>query len=180
MVVVSTAQTSNPIPNGQLCQAFDPVMLLPQKRLMEIDPNHNMSTSCVAPAYFYVFGSRGESFLCDYHFGLEYRSTDEHRKDSVFEYVFDNSDEILKTFRTPPQELYMPEGAKCWCGLPAEIMTKSKAEHSVTLKCNFHYRKMIFRALSNGVDMEETHNIWDYRANSVTNIFDEIKNVPIV
>lgn len=180
MAVVFTAQTNNPIPQGQICQAFDPVMLLPSKRVMEVDPQQNMSTSCKELAYFYVFGSRGEHFYCDYHFGLEYRSTDGQQKDSVFEYVFDNSAEILKTFGFPPLEDYIPEGATCWCGKKGEVMAKSRKEGTFSIKCNFHYRKMLNRGLSNGVDIRESHDIFDYRSLTVTNIFKEICEVPIV
>lgn len=180
MVVDSIAQTSSPIPSGQICQAFDPIMLLPEKRITQLDPANNMSTSCLAPAYFYFYGSRGERFYCDYHFALEYRSTDQNSLDSVFEYIFDSSLSILETFDEPPKENYIPTGSKCWCGNPPEVMTKSKKEGMSLLVCNFHYRKMLYRGISNGIDLRVTHDVFDYRNKTNRDFLEEIKAVPII
>jgi len=54
------------IPEGQVCQAFDPLMMMPEK-LLRPELKNRMSTSCVAPAYVYIEGSRGQRFLCDFH-----------------------------------------------------------------------------------------------------------------
>ena len=64
------------IPQGQLCQAFDPMMYLPEKTLHIIDDPSKANTSCVAPAFVYLEGSRGKRFLCDYHYFYEKNMTE--------------------------------------------------------------------------------------------------------
>lgn len=50
------------IPDGQVCQAFDPMMILPEKTNYIIDNPMKANTSCVAPASVYLDGSREKDF----------------------------------------------------------------------------------------------------------------------
>ena len=59
------------IPEGQLCQAYDPIMINPEKTVNIIEDPMTANTSCVAPAHIYMEGSRGKRFLCDYHYASE-------------------------------------------------------------------------------------------------------------
>ena len=59
------------IPEGQICQAFDPRMIKTEEELRKHNTNLQPNTSCLAPAYVYVEGKHGKRFLCDSHYYYE-------------------------------------------------------------------------------------------------------------
>jgi len=59
------------IPEGQICQAFDPRMIMTDNVLKSHNAKFQPNTSCVAPAYVYVEGKHGKRFLCDTHYYYE-------------------------------------------------------------------------------------------------------------
>ena len=59
------------IPRNQICQAFDAMMIMPEKTAHITKFLKRPSTSCVAPAYVYIEGTHGNKFLCDYHYHYE-------------------------------------------------------------------------------------------------------------
>ena len=93
------------IPEGQICQAFDPMMFLPEKTLNIIVVTENANTSCVAPAFVYVDGSHGKKFLCDFHYYYEIHMTKDGgykvRADAwedIQQYKIDEREKIKETF----------------------------------------------------------------------------------
>jgi hypothetical protein len=59
------------IPEGQICQAFDPRMILTEEALRMHNTTEQPNTSCLATAYVYVEGKHGKKFLCDSHYYYE-------------------------------------------------------------------------------------------------------------
>jgi hypothetical protein len=103
------------IPQGQLCQAFDPMMYLPEKTLHIIEDTSKANTSCVAPAFIYLEGSRGKRFLCDYHYCYEKNMTTSstpHLWKDIENIILDKRELIKDTFckNTKTIETY---GIKC-------------------------------------------------------------------
>ena len=93
------------IPKGQICQAFDPMMFLPEKTLSIIGINQNANPSCVAPAFVYIEGTHGKKFLCDFHYYYEvnmtrdsgYKVSADSWKD-IQKYIIDEREKIKETF----------------------------------------------------------------------------------
>ena len=93
------------IPDGQICQAFDPMMFLPEKTLNIIGVNQNANSSCVAPAFVYIEGTHGKKFLCDYHYYYEMNMTRTRGNpnvgspwESIQEYIVDERERVKDTF----------------------------------------------------------------------------------
>jgi hypothetical protein len=153
------------IPEDQLCQAFDPMMVLPEKK-------HGMSfegranSSCVAPAYVYLEGPRGKRFLCDFHYYYEQtitegRSSQQWRE--VCQVIVDERDRIKETFEKVTYK-NMTFDESCWCESKAFVKLMYP-ESSTPLRylCNFHYRKMFYRHLSNGLKVSDEATVTDER-----------------
>jgi hypothetical protein len=153
------------IPKNQLCEAFDPMMVLPEKTAgMNVEGRGN--SSCVAPAYVYLEGPRGKRFLCDFHYYYEKtitegRSPQQWRE--VCETVIDERDRIKETFEKINYSK-MTFDAFCWCGSKAFVQL-TYPDQSVPLRylCNFHYRKMFYRHLSNGLKVSDEATVLDER-----------------
>lgn len=89
------------IPENQLCQVFDPMMYLPEKTLHIIDDPSKANTSCVAPAFVYLEGSRGKRFLCDYHYFYEKNMTESSTPNlwkDIEKKIIDQRELIKQTF----------------------------------------------------------------------------------
>jgi len=89
------------IPKNQLCQSFDAMMYLPEKTAHIIEDPSKASTSCVAPAYVYLEGSRGKRFLCDYHYFYEKNMTKSgtpHLWDEIEKFKIDQRELVKETF----------------------------------------------------------------------------------
>lgn len=167
------------IPEGQLCQAFDPVMILPEKTINIIDDPMQANTSCVAPAHIYMEGSRGKRFLCDYHYAYEAIMTQQrtpHLWKDIEQYLVDERDEIVKTFDFN-NNTKVAIGNLCWCGAVAFVLLINKELDNRLYYCNFHYRKTYYRYLSNGRKVEDIFFIYDERNKMKFSIKEEVENI---
>lgn len=153
------------IPSGQLCQAFDPIMIFPEKTKYIIDDHMKANTSCVAPAYIYVEGSRGKRFLCDYHYFFE-KDTVRWRTPEQWPliegYVVDNIESIKNTFAELLTNRVV-DGILCWCNKQSYVLCIHKKSKHEMFFCNFHYRKAYYRHLSNKVDFLSLFDVIDER-----------------
>jgi len=92
------------IPEGQICQAFDPRMIKPQEVLKQHNTNQQPNTSCLAPAYVYVEGKHGKRFLCDSHYYYELYmnrhcySAPNHSYKEIYQYIVDETERVKDTF----------------------------------------------------------------------------------
>ena len=171
--------TINKIPEGQLCQVFDPIMMYAEKTVNIVDDHMQANTSCVAPAHVYIEGTRGKRFLCDYHYGLEWCGTCDrtpHLWDDIASYVIDNREEIKNTFDFSNNTDFTLN-KKCWCGAEAFVLLNNKENNNMLYYCNFHYRKTYYRYLSNGKKIEEIYNIFDERKRMTDSIIEEISKI---
>ena len=158
------------ITDSQLCEAFDPMMIVSGK-LSGIAEKGHENTSCKAPAYVYLEGSRGKRFLCDFHYFYEkdmtiVRSPKEWL--SVERFVTDRLEEIRETFQGLKDSdfnyLNLIKNNDCWCGSPAHMLTIARSDDKlITYYCNFHYRKTYYRHLTNGCNFLDTVIVKDAR-----------------
>jgi hypothetical protein len=168
------------IPEGQVCQAFDPMMYLPEKTLHIIDVTQNANTSCVAPAFVYIEGSHGKKFLCDFHYYYEVNMTRDSgykvRADAwedVQQYKIDEREKVKETFAknvttriTLGEKCSLGAGTACECDAEALVRVSKKDSHAEThgaFYCNFHFRKNYYRFYSNGIVYEDIYDILDER-----------------
>jgi len=92
------------IPEGQICQAFDPRMIMPNEVLRNHNTNEQPNTSCLAPAYVYVEGKHGKRFLCDIHYYYELYmnrqsySAPGHSWKEIGQFVIDERERVKETF----------------------------------------------------------------------------------
>lgn len=92
------------IPEGQICQAFDPKMALPFETLHKFQAKENGNTSCTNEAFVYIEGSHGKKFLCDYHYHYEvymtksgYLPPDISWQD-IQKFIIDDRERVKETF----------------------------------------------------------------------------------
>jgi len=170
------------IPSGQLCQAFDPMMILPEKTKGIIKSSMKANTSCVAPAYVYLEGARGKRFLCDYHYYYEKNMTLVRTPElwnDISKILIDNREEIRKTFPKILGNSVSNTFKSCWCGIPGLVKATNHGNQDFFF-CNFHYRKIFFRYLSNGRDMNEDYSVIDERVNLKLSVAEEAEQLTIV
>lgn len=92
------------IPEGQICQAFDPRMIKTQEALRQHNTEEQPNTSCLAPAYVYVEGKHGKRFLCDSHYYYELYmnrqgySDPNHTWREIHRYIIDETERVKETF----------------------------------------------------------------------------------
>lgn len=92
------------IPEGQICQAFDPRMIRPEEALREHNAKEQPNTSCLAPAYVYVDGKHGKRFLCDSHYYYELYmnrqsySAPGHSWKEIHKFIIDETERVKETF----------------------------------------------------------------------------------
>lgn len=171
------------IPDGQVCQAFDPMMILPEKTNYIIDNPMKANTSCVAPASVYLDGSRGKRFLCDYHYHYEKDMTEVRTPelwDSIANFVIDNRESIRNTFPEIVGEPAYKTFGKCWCGYESLVKATRLDNGGQSFFCNFHYRKLFFRYLSNGRQMHDDYSIIDERINLKISVAEEAEKLTLI
>lgn len=186
------------IPEGQICQAFDPMMFLPEKTLHIIDVTKNANTSCVAPAFVYIEGSHGKKFLCDFHYYYEVNMTrDSSYKprgeswEDIQEYIIDERERIKETFAkdvttkiTLGKKCHIGKGSSLECVAEALVAVSSKQQNIKNFwgafYCNYHFRKNYYRFYSNGVIYEDIYDILDERYRMTMTIAEESLNVKAV
>jgi hypothetical protein len=170
------------IPEGQLCQAFDPMMILPEKTQEIIESPMRANTSCVAPAYVYLEGTRGKRFLCDYHYYYEKDMTLVRTPElwnDISKTLIDNREEVRKTFPKILGSSVSNTFKSCWCGKNG-LVKATKYGNQEFFFCNFHYRKIFFRYLSNDRNMSEDYSIIDERENLKLSIAEEAERLTVI
>lgn len=187
------------IPENQTCQAFDPMMIMPEKTAHITKFLKRPSTSCVAPAYVYIEGTHGKKFLCDYHYHyekfngnyLDYEDNESliDKRETV---LIDERERVKDTFAknvTSTETL----GKQCFVGSSRGRTTNTAniciAEGLVkvtdkggesTFYCNFHFRKTYYRYYSNGSNYEDFYDILDERYRMTTTIIEESLNLKCI
>jgi hypothetical protein len=92
------------IPEGQICQAFDPRMIMTNDVLENHRAKDQPNTSCVVPAYVYVEGKHGKKFLCDTHYYYELYmnrqcyAAPNHSVIEITQYLIDETERVKETF----------------------------------------------------------------------------------
>jgi len=92
------------IPEGQICQAFDPRMIMPNDILKTHSAKEQPNTSCIVPAYVYVEGKHGKKFLCDTHYYYEIYmnrqcyAAPNHSVLKIAQYLIDETERVKETF----------------------------------------------------------------------------------
>jgi hypothetical protein len=168
------------IPEGQLCESFDPMMIFPEKTdgiVKKGAPN----TSCFAPAFVYLEGTRGKRFLCDFHYEYE-RSITVARTPELWPKIskvfIDERERIRDTFAIPKQNFRTVFGT-CWCGYEGFVRLDGSKNNEETKEfCNFHYRKLLYRHLSNNSILEDIYTIIDDRHFMSDTIAEEAEKLP--
>ena len=171
------------IPEDQICQSFDPMMILPEKTDYIIKNPLKANTSCVAPASVYISGSRGQRFLCDYHFHYEKDITTIRTPDAwkdIARFVIDERELIRETFPDIIGESVLDTFSKCWCGYDSLVCATRHDNGHKTFFCNFHYRKLFYRYLSNGRQMTEDYDILDERIMMKLSIIEEAERLTLI
>jgi hypothetical protein len=186
------------IPKNQKCQAFDPMMIMPEKTAHITRFLKKPSTSCVAPAYVYIEGTHGNKFLCDYHYHYEkfngnYLDYDNNGLIDKREIVLiDEREKVKETFAknvTTTETL----GQYCFggsrkgrttntgneCVAEAFVKATDKNGNSVFF-CNFHFRKIYYRYYSNGSNYEDFYDILDERYRMTDTIIEESLNIECI
>lgn len=171
------------IPANQICQAFDPMMILPEKTNYIIDDPMKANTSCVAPASVYIDGSRGQRFLCDYHYHYEKDMTLARTPDlwpSIVNFIIDDRELIKNTFPEIQSSSILDSFGKCWCGYKSLVRATRHDNKHETFFCNFHYRKLFYRYLSNGRQMTDDYDILDERIMMDISIVEEAEKLTLI
>jgi hypothetical protein len=186
------------IPENQACQAFDPMMIMPEKTAHITKFLKKPSTSCVAPAYVYIEGTHGNKFLCDYHYHYEKFNgnyLDYHENgliDKRETVLIDERERVKETFAknvTSTETL----GKTCFvrsnngrttntsnfCIAEALVKVTDKSGN-FDFYCNFHFRKTYYRYSSNGSNYEDFYDILDERYRMDTTIIEESLNLKIM
>lgn len=92
------------IPEGQICQAFDPKMNLHPDVLKMHNVTQNANSSCLVSAYVYVEGKHGKKFLCDYHYYYELYMNKQGYSDhsssweDIQQFIIDETERVKETF----------------------------------------------------------------------------------
>lgn len=172
----------NKIPEGQLCQAFDALLVIPEKVSEILEDTSKANTSCVCPAYVYMEGSHGKRFLCDYHFTIEKAITNHqtpHMWPKISEYVINNIENVKETFQKDNNTSSELLGMQCTNhGCEAKAYVRCIRNQGATEDyCNFHYRKKYYRYLSNGVPLETKYTIIDERYRMDISVEEEIESL---
>ena len=92
------------IPEGQICQAFDPRMIMTNDVLRSHSAKEQPNTSCLVSAYVYVEGKHGKRFLCDTHYYYELfmnkqsYSAPDHSVEEIDQFLIDETERVKETF----------------------------------------------------------------------------------
>lgn len=183
------------IPENQTCQAFDAMMIMPGKTAHITKFLKRPSTSCVAPAYVYIEGTHGKKFLCDYHY--HYEKFNGNYLDYEANGLVDKRETILIDERERVKDTFAKNvsttetlGKYCFvtsnkgrttntandCVAEAFVKVTDKNGDSMFF-CNFHFRKIYYRYLSNGSKYEDLYDILDERYRMTSTIIEESLNL---
>jgi hypothetical protein len=170
------------ISSKQKCQAFDPIIIIAEKTKGIIDDPMKASTSCVAPAFIFLEGSRGKRYLCDYHYQYEKDITvcrTPNLWSEIEKFIIDEREEIKKTFAKDITSIETVNKI-CECGKQAYIKLINKKSGGAVFFCNFHFRKIYYRNYSNNVKFEDEWKIIDERYKMDISIIEESNSIQIV
>jgi hypothetical protein len=166
----------------QQCQAFDPMMILPEK-CKHIVSAFKVNTGCVAPASLYIEGTHGNRFLCDYHYVYEKDITTVRTPELwpfIAKMIIDERNEIAKIFYQGNEERRVISKI-CWCGGEAFVSVIPHQDKEYVLNfCNFHYRKTYYRYYSNNKKFEDEFNIIDDRRFMSQTVIEEAESLRMV
>lgn len=186
------------IPENQTCQAFDAMMIMPEKTAHITKFLKKPSTSCVAPAYVYIEGTHGNKFLCDYHYHYEkfngnYLDYDENGLVDKREVVIvDERERVKETFA---KDVTTTDTLGKYCCVTSNKGRTTNTENNciaeafvkVTDKngdsrffCNFHFRKIYYRYSSNGSNYGDLYDILDERYRMTGTIVEESLNIKLI
>jgi hypothetical protein len=170
------------IPRDQKCQAFDPMMILPEKTYRILKNHMVANTSCFAPASIFVDGIHGKRYLCDYHYQYEKNITVVRTPDLwplIAENVIDEREKIKETFskNTTTNETL---NNYCWCKKQAFVKIINKKIGSISFFCNFHFRKFYYRNYSNCVIFEDIYQILDERYKMTMSVIEEAEQSDLI
>jgi hypothetical protein len=171
------------IPKDQKCQAFDPMMIFPEKTYGIIQNSMKANTSCFAPASVFIEGMHGTKYLCDYHYQVEKSTTmirTPHLWPLIANKVIDERYQIKETFskNIKTNETY---NNFCWCKKQAFVkIIHKKNNKSVSFFCNFHFRKFYYRNYSNYVIFEDVYQIIDERSKMTMSIIEEAEQPDLI
>jgi hypothetical protein len=189
------------IPEGQVCQSFDPMMIFREKNAGILMPGQKPNTSCVAPAFVYIEGTHGKKFLCDFHYKYESQTTHDYSDswEDIQVFIIDEREKIKETFaKNVVTSLTL--GKKCYFGFGTNVPCKAEAfVHMINKKysslkekydsdkdfveqcgafyCNFHFRKIYYRHYSNNISYEDVYDIIDERYRMTVTIAEEALNL---
>lgn len=181
----------NEIPKNQLCQAFFPFMIYPSKIAEMPISASKANTSCLAPAFVYLEGSRGKRFLCDFHYFHEKKITIGRTPElwsDIARVFISNLESIKETFAGSDGVQIIPDGTKCICGSNAYVKVSYKnnsffpdrdVKWSYVFMCNFHYRKIYYRYVTHGLRLEDFAEIRDERSRMEVSIVQEAEELPV-
>ena len=186
------------IPENQTCQAFDAMMIMPEKTAHITKFLKRPSTSCVAPAYVYIEGTHGKKVLCDYHYHYEkfngnYLDYSENELIDKREIVLiDERERVKETFAKNVTSTETA-GKICFLGSDsgrttntsnnciAEALVKATDKNgNPVFFCNFHFRKIYYRYSSNGENYEDFYDILDERYRMTSTIIEESLNLKCI
>ena len=198
------------IPENQICQSFDPKMILPQS-ILDKENAQQPSVSCIAPAYVYIEGIHGNKFLCDYHYYYEgfmtypeKEVTSESWKE-IQHYIIDERERVKDTFAknvTTTETLghkcsvfgSSNKNFKCVSDAFVKVNPTGRAPNRINFTviedwanlskdifyCNFHFRKIYYRSYNAGIIYEDFHKIVDERSRMNQTIAEQALNIMCV
>jgi hypothetical protein len=170
------------IAEDQKCQAFDPMMILPEKIYRILESHKTTNTSCFAPASIFMEGIHGSRYLCDYHYKYEKEITIRRTPDLwplIAKNVIDERDKIGSTFNKN-NTTNETENNYCWCKNKAFVKTIAKETGGVSFFCNFHFRKFYYRNYSNSVIFENKYTIIDERYKMTMSVIEEAEQPDLI
>ena len=194
----TTGKMITKIPEGQICQAFDPRMIMTNEVIAGHEADSQPNTSCIAPAYVYVEGKHGKKFLCDTHYYYEIYmnrqcySAPNHSVLEIGQYIINETERVKETFA---KNITSTETLGKFCSIKSSrgrttnttnnciseafIKATDKNGNSVFF-CNFHFRKIYYRYSSNGSNYEDFYDILDERYRMNTTIIEESLSLKIM
>jgi hypothetical protein len=198
------------IPEGQICQAFDPRMIMPEDIIKRHGATGQPNTSCIAPAYVYVEGKHGKRFLCDTHYyyelymnGQTYSAPNHSVKE--IQLIVDETERVKETFAKNVTSIetlghqcaltnYYNGGLGCTADALLKLnvmrMPAGKVNFITTLDpdniskdifyCNFHFRRTYYRYINNGVVFEDYFKVLDERYRMTMTLAEEASRLTYV
>jgi hypothetical protein len=94
--------------------------------------------------------------------------------------VIDDRELIRNTFPQISGDEMSDTFGKCWCGYSSLVKATRHDNGHSSFFCNFHYRKLFFRYLSNGRQMEDDYSIIDERIKLKISVAEEAEQLTLI